>query len=97
MKLILAAVALVCTAAIIVSASAASLPRSHSLASTIETAQQKPQSKPPSEKQKRERCFVRCWHSCWGFHCVERCRCRCSDEKPDYCAKLIWGLRPIGI
>jgi hypothetical protein len=97
MKLILAAVALVCTAAVIVSASAASLPRSHSLASMIETAQQKPQSKPPSEKQKRERCFVRCWHSCWGFHCVERCRCRCSDEKPDYCAKLIWGLRPIGI
>jgi len=97
MKLVLAAVALVCTAVVTVPASAVEVRSSHHLASMVETVQQKPHSKPPSEKQKRERCFARCWHSCWGFHCVERCRCRCSDAKPDYCPKLIWGLRPIGL
>jgi hypothetical protein len=93
MKLVLTAVALICTTAVIVPASAVSLPRSYNPASLVGIAQQKPPSKPTSEKQRGERCFGRCWHSCWGFHCVERCRCRCTDEKPDYCAKLIWGLR----
>ena len=93
MKLAIAAVALVCTTVVTEPASAVRAPRSDSLASMVETAQLNPQSKARSEKQKREQCFVRCWNSCWGFHCVERCRCRCSDEKPDYCAKLIWGLR----
>jgi hypothetical protein len=93
MKLVPAAVALACAAAVIVPASAVGIPRSHSLVPMVETVQQKPPSKPSSEKQKHERCFVRCWNSCWGFHCVERCRCGCSSEKPDYCAKLIWGLR----
>ena len=97
MRLVLAALALVCTAVLIVPASAVSVPRSYSLTSMIETAQQKPQSKPLSKKQKREQCFVRCWHSCWGLHCVERCRCRCSDEKRDYCAKLTWGPMPMGM
>jgi hypothetical protein len=91
MKLRLSAVALVCTTVVIGPASAVSVPKSHSLASIVETVQQKPQSKPSSEKEKRERCFVRCWNSCWGFHCVERCRCRCP-EKPDYCVNLNWGL-----
>lgn len=96
MRLVLAALALVCIAVLIVPASAVSVPRSHSLASMVETVQQKPQSKQLSEKQKREQCFVRCWNSCWGLYCVERCRCGCSDEKPDNCAKLIWGLKPVG-
>jgi hypothetical protein len=92
MRLVLAVPALVCTAVLIVPASAVSVPRSHSLASMVETVQQKPQSKPSSKKQKRRECFVRCWNSCWGLHCVERCRCRCSDEKPDYCTKLMGGF-----
>jgi hypothetical protein len=92
MKLTLAVVALLCISAVIGPASAVSVPRSHDLASLVETIQQKPQFKSTSEKQNSEQCFVRCWNSCWGFHCVERCRCRCSGEKPDYCAKLIWGL-----
>jgi hypothetical protein len=96
MKLVLAAVGLVCISVVSVPASAGSVPGSHSVASMVETVQQEPQSRPSSEKQKRKRCFVRCWNSCWGFHCVERCRCQCSDEKPDYCARLIWGLRFIG-
>jgi hypothetical protein len=89
----LAALALVCTALLIVPASAISVPRSHSLASMVETVQQESQSKPSPGKPKREQCFNRCWNSCWGFYCVERCRCSCADEKPDYCAKLSWGLR----
>ena len=96
MRPLLAALALVCTALLIVPASAVSVSRSDSLASMVETVQQTPQSKPLSEKQKHEECFLRCWNSCWGLSCVERCRCRCSDEKPDYCGKFIfWGLRPI--
>jgi hypothetical protein len=95
MRLVLAALALACIALLIVPASAVSVSRPHSLASTVETVQQKPQSKPLPGKQKHEQCFIRCWNSCWGLNCVERCRCRCSDEKPNYCAKLIWGLRPI--
>src|SRR5262245_19257913 len=86
MKLALAAVALVYMTTVIVPASAVSIPSSHSDVSLIETVQQNPQSKPSPEKQKRERCFIACWNSCWGFHCVERCRCQCSDAKPDYCA-----------
>ena len=97
MRLVLAAVALVCAAALIVPASAVSVPGSSSLASVVATVQAKPQPKPLSEKQKRDRGFIGCWHSCWGFQCVERCRCRCSDNRPDYCAKTIWGLRLIGM
>ena len=85
----LAALALVCSALLIVPASAVSVPSSDSLASMVETVQQEPSP----EKQKPAQCFDRCWNSCWGFYCVERCRCSCADEKPDYCAKLSWGLR----
>jgi hypothetical protein len=92
MRLRRAALVLVYTAVLIVPASAASVPGSYRLASMVDTAQQKPQSKSLSKKQKREECFVRCWHSCWGLHCVARCRCRCSDDKPDNCAKVIWGM-----
>ena len=80
MRLVLVTAALVGAAALIVPASAVS---------TVEIVQQKLQAKSLSEKKKRERCFVRCWNSCWGLYCVERCRCRCSNAKPDYCAKLI--------
>ena len=88
----LAALALVCSALLIVPASAVSVPRSDSLASMVETVQQESE-KPSPEKQKTEKCFNRCRNSCWGLYCVERCRCSCADEKPDYCAKLKWGLR----
>jgi hypothetical protein len=94
MRLVLAALALVCTALLIVPATALGIPGPNSPASSVETVQQTPQSKSLSKRQKAEHCFVGCWHSCWGLHCVERCRCRCSEEKPNYCGKLIWGLRP---
>src|SRR5262245_20061017 len=93
MKLVLAALALACATVAIVPASALSVPRCRSPAPIVETVQQTPPSNPSPHKGNGERCFVGCWNSCWGFHCVERCRCRCSDVKPDYCTKLIWGLR----
>lgn len=93
MRLFLAVVALVSTAVAVVPASALSVPTSHGLASMLETIQEKPQSEPVSGKHKHKQCFVGCWNSCWGLYCADRCQCRCSDEKPDYCRKVKWGLR----
>jgi hypothetical protein len=99
MRLGIAGLALICTGVLVMPASAIVVPRPDAPASAVETVQQKPQSKPASKKQKGEQCFLRCWDACWGLHCVERCRCGCAasaDEKPPYCANLVWGLRPFG-
>ena len=99
MQRAIAALALVSTAVLIVPALAVGVPRPAGVPSSVEAAQHTQPSKPLTRKQKSEQCFLRCWDACWGLHCVERCRCGCAagqDEKPSYCAKLIWGLRPFG-
>jgi hypothetical protein len=99
MRLSIAGLALICTGVLVIPASAVSGPRPDSPASTVVAVQEKPLSKPLSKSEKSEKCFLRCWDACWGLHCVERCRCGCAasaDEKPRYCANLVWGLRPFG-
>jgi hypothetical protein len=93
MRLFLAAVALISITAVVRSASAVSVPTSHGHVPMVETVQQKPEPEAVSEREKREQCFVGCWNSCWGLYCADRCQCRCADARPDYCAKIIWGLR----